>query len=73
MNERVKELAKEANIYPYMNLNDFRRYDVVDYHLGKFAELIIAECAYMARQCKTVRAIDAEDVAQYIEESLGGK
>jgi len=35
--------------------------------IEKFAELIVQECAYIARQCYTVRAVEAEDVAKHIE------
>ena len=39
----------------------------------KFAELIIEKCAYVARQCYTVRGVDAEDVAQHIEATFKNK
>ena len=34
----------QARIYPYAQLDDFRRYSVVDYHWEKFAEVILSEC-----------------------------
>ena len=67
MNQRVKELVKQAGI-------DFGNFESVTVDLDQieeFAKLIVSECAYRARQCYTVRAVDAEDVAQHIEESFG--
>lgn len=37
--------------------------------LKNFHNLVVEECAYIARQCYTVRAIDAEEVAQHIEQN----
>lgn len=60
MNERIKQLAEQCH----------HRYSEHNIDLEKFAELIIQECAYIARQCYTVRAVDAEYVAKHIEETF---
>jgi hypothetical protein len=66
MNERIKELLNQAGIYQP------DRFDAIDgsNQMEKFAELIVRECAYIARQCYTVRAVEAEDVAKHIEETF---
>jgi len=69
MNERIFELAKEADLIQWDTLPSGAR--TPDHEsvvkAKKFAELIVQECAYIARQCYTVRAVEAEDVAKHIE------
>lgn len=56
MNERIKELRKQVSVDMHLhNLEDFRAMSgcfgleggnkIVDDYLGKFAELIVRECA----------------------------
>lgn len=76
MNKRMHELYIEAAEFAYKICKEEERpgghADLVWSTLftGKFAELIVHECAYTARQCRTVRGVDAEDVAQHIESTL---
>jgi hypothetical protein len=65
MNERIRELARQSGLIQYDS--DSKTQDA-----ERFAELLIHECAYTARQCYTVRAVDAEDVARHIEETFFG-
>ena len=66
MNERIRELALQAGHKPLGTFSD----ELMDIYNKKFAELIVKECAYTARQCYTVRGADAEEVAQHIEKTL---
>lgn len=70
MNERIRDLTEQA-------AGDFIENFKWDYLpeidkdiFEKFAQLIVQECAYVARQCYAVRAVDAEDVAKHIEETF---
>lgn len=65
MKQRIQELAEQANNAIGGNAFSMARYN------EKFAELIAAECAYLARQCYTVSAAQADNVAQHIEENFG--
>ena len=64
MNSRIEELIVESGngqfhngkFYPHIGSRTTQDWK-------KFAELLIQECAYLARQCYLVRAVDAEDVA----------
>ena len=47
-----------------------RIFDKIHQNQIRFANMIIEKCADTARQCYTVRAVDAEDVAQHIEKTL---
>ena len=52
MNERIRELVKQAGV----NLSSFQfsgtptKYEVAESELEKFAELIVRECAELARE-----------------------
>ncbi len=74
MNERIRELAvqayKEAAALGGQGVISMS--SVREVQLEKFAKLLIHECAYTARQCYTVRGVDAEDVARHIEETFFG-
>lgn len=75
MNERIRELAKQAKqelASRPKDLLSMPRIITQEEFAEKFAELLIHECAYTARQCYTVRAADAEDVARHIEETFFG-
>jgi hypothetical protein len=68
MNERIKELMDQATRSKYWNATT--QVMTEDFDKEMFAELIVRECAYIARQCYTVRAVEAEDVAKHIEETF---
>jgi len=76
MSERAIELYKQAAAFAYETCKEEGRKGGGEDHIwlslvmGKFAELLVQECAYTARQCYTVRGVDAEDVAQHIEATL---
>jgi hypothetical protein len=68
MQQRIKELATEAGMVKYPTGIDIKENTIWgDRNIQKLVELVVAECAYRARQCYTVRAVDAEEVAQHIE------
>jgi len=48
MNERIKELAVEANVRPLYSPAYAPRYIFEEEELEKFAELIVKECASVA-------------------------
>jgi hypothetical protein len=72
MNQRVIDLANRANrdIGYKFKLEDAKQLHEL---MENFFHLVVDECAYTARQCYTVRAVDAEDVATHIKETLGTK
>ncbi len=72
MNKRLRELAEQAGA----NFGEGLEFAVAFGEMKdfeKFLQLVVDECAYTARQCYYVDAIDAEDVAKHIEETLGSK
>jgi hypothetical protein len=69
MNERILSLLKQSRIDLHeAKQHGFSVISCTDAHLKEFIKLVVAECAYHARHCNTVKAVDAEDVAQYIEQ-----
>jgi len=50
MNERIRELAEQAriNLSPFQFSGTPIKYEVSDFELEKFAELIVEECAKSA-------------------------
>ena len=69
MKQRIKELMIQSGAYDHYEVNEGVNGDELP--MIKFAELIVAECAYLARQCYTVSAAQADTVAQHIEEAFG--
>jgi hypothetical protein len=67
MNERIEKLLEQCQIETYGVNGELLE---IGFAAEKFAELIVRECAYIARQCYTVRAVEAEDVAKHIEETF---
>ena len=64
MNERIRELAKEAGITTNLDTDYFER-DMnkwVDYYSEKFAELIVRECANL---CEGEWDGDADTLLSY--------
>ena len=79
MNERIRELAVQADLLIKKNNGDMFRYGNFDPRFQKFAELIVRECM---RMCDTAQmgylthglekeASGAISVKQYIEEHFG--
>ena len=53
MNERIRELAKQANVKPMYSPQGFDpRYLFEQEELEKFAELIVRECIEIVKPCK---------------------
>jgi hypothetical protein len=49
MNERIRELAKQADAYAWQQIDEGADYDKQpQYFAEKFAELIVRECAEIA-------------------------
>ena len=74
MNERIKELAKQANVRPlYSPVYDAPRYIFEEDELEKFTELIVKECAKVCRDQPNVYALkaDRDNCAIAIEEHFG--
>ena len=78
MNERIKELAKQANVRPlYSPVYDAPRYIFEEDELEKFAELIVRECAdicmEMAAKCAGLPGDGAlaRDCADWIKKDFG--
>ena len=51
MNERIKELAEQADLYAFVSDNS------VDPDLAKFAELIVRECAELCLNNETFQGM----------------
>lgn len=57
MNERIQELARQADAYAWQQIDEGADYDTQpQFFAEKFAELIVRECAKVARDT------DLEDV-----------
>ena len=68
MDKRIKELVEQAMVtIPAAEGPLGHTY----FDKEKFAKLVMADCAYLARQCYTVSAAQADTVAQHIEENFG--
>ena len=76
MSKTIQRIAEQALTFAYETCKKEGRKGGAEDHIwlclyvGKVHELTIQECAYTARQCYTVRGVDAEDVAQHIENTL---
>ena len=75
MNERIKELAEQAGITTNIDTDYFEK-DMnkwVDYFSEKFAELIVGECADIAKHhvMNISTYADAEFVEKQIQEHFG--
>lgn len=66
MNERIKELAEQAGYTPLPGF-DFAN-DLQEVFLGKFAELIVRECADIAKH--HVMNISTYADAEFVEEQI---
>jgi len=75
MNERIKELAKEAGITTNLDTDYYER-DMnkwVDYFSEKLAELIVRECADVCRDQPNTYALkkDRDNCAIAVEQHFG--
>jgi len=63
MNERIKQLAEQAEIYAGELIDEGADYDQYPrYYTEKFAELIISECAGLAKsKSEHIEGIKTED------------
>jgi hypothetical protein len=59
MNERIKELAVQADLLIKKTNGDEFRYGNFDPKFQKFAELIVQECCDIVRQCRFAPDEDA--------------
>jgi len=71
MSNRIKELATEAGAL-VMTLSDGNAYGTLDFNIEKFAQLIVRECAGIAREVgnKTEPDDFALDKCYEIEEMI---
>ena len=73
MNERIRELAREAGITTNLDTDYFEK-DVnkwIDYFSEKFAELIMKECAEVARETRWAAPPSQEQIARGILQHFG--
>jgi hypothetical protein len=73
MNERIKELAEQAGITTNLDTDFFEKdpNKWVDYYSEKFAELIIQECAALARNHLLNEADRSYMIHKKIKEHFG--
>lgn len=71
MNERIKELMKQADIGYLFHKDEMLPGNVNPDSLKKFAELIVAECAAFARQHNLNNANRSYIIHKAIEEHFG--
>jgi len=65
MNERIKELAEQANELDYQTFDDYNHKIVKHYKFNKekFAELIVRECARLADN--SPQYIDGREILEH--------
>ena len=71
MNERIKQLAEEANVRPLYSPAYAPRYIFEEEDLEKFAELIVKECAEFARQHNLEKADRSHMIHKAIKQHFG--
>ena len=75
MNERIKQLAEQADVFEYKTYYDptFSKSVINDDKVKKFAEMIVRECAKVCRDQTNVYALkaDRDNCAIAIEEHFG--
>jgi hypothetical protein len=69
MNERIQELAEQANIKFWVSSIDPRFWGEKEEYLEKFAELIVKECADIA----DINAHQYETPGSYVKQHFGVK
>ena len=76
MNERIKELRKEAWAFVAYDLETVERDHVITYsehlemHYAKFAELIVKECAEVADTADATRE-KWQSIGKFVKEHFG--
>lgn len=70
MNEKIKNLVEQCTTVEHGVIQPRSRGDVYHFDKEKFAELIIRECAQIARH-DAVRKMSGEDIADMIEMHFG--
>ena len=72
MNERIKQLAEQAEMYAGDLIDQGADYDQYPrYYTEKFAELIVKECARVADQSLNIITMKPEWPSKYIKEHFG--
>jgi hypothetical protein len=69
MNERIRELAKQSGTWEYYEINEGVGED--EKHLEKFAELIVRECADVAKETRWAVPPSQEQIARGIQQHFG--
>ena len=64
MNERIKELAREAGLLAYNPEGPPTK-------LEKFAELIVRECVQLCQECIDDGCVEAQEPMEKIKEHFG--
>ena len=70
MNEKIKNLVEQCTTVEHGVIQPRSRGDVYHFDKEKFAELIIRECAQIARH-DAVRKMSGEDIADMIDMHFG--
>jgi hypothetical protein len=70
MNERIRELAKQAEL-PLLDVDGKCKYGDTYFSTEKFAELIVRECMELTKQCSTGKGIHDLFADEIIEEHFG--
>jgi hypothetical protein len=70
VNPRIREFAEQCTTIEHGVIQPRSRGDVYHFDKEKFAELIIRECAQIARH-DAVRKMSGEDIADMIEMHFG--
>ncbi len=73
MNERIKELARQATEHDHTTWDSYNQKELVYYKFNKekFAELIIRECMSITERCMDDDTIFALNGAEIIAEHFG--
>ena len=72
MNERIRELAEQANgVFIHKLMTGAKQYTFLEDDLEKFAELIIKECAEVAKETRWFVPPSQEQIARGIKQHFG--
>ena len=72
MNERIRELAEQADgVVINKMMTGARQYTFLEEDLKKFAELIVQECADVAKETRWVVPPSQEQIARGIQQHFG--
>ena len=72
MNERIRELAEQADgVVINKMMTGARQYTFLEEDLKKFAQLIVRECADVAKETRWVVPPSQEQIARGIQQHFG--